>query len=160
MARGLEDLEDENRKIQVEVLPVLGDDLDEIYRVELECFGRDAYPRFVFNYLLYNPSSIFLKALIGGILAGFIAGLCYKDKCVLYTLNVKKDFRRMGIASKLLEAFEKKASEMNMKKIILQVEVTNSPAVNLYLKNGYKITRLIRDYYGIGRDAYEAYKLL
>lgn len=160
MTKHLENLETQNRKTLVKILPVSRDDLEEIYQIELECFGKDAYPKFVFNYLLHNPRSIFLKAIIDNLLAGLIAGLCYKDECILYTLNVKKNFRRMGIGSMLLEAFEKKALEMNMKKIILQVEVTNSSAVNLYLKKGYMIIRSIKNYYGYGRDAYEACKLL
>jgi len=160
MAKNLEDLEDKNTKVIVRVSPVSEGDLEEVYQIELECFGRDAYPKLVFNYLLRNPRSIFLKATIDNILVGFIAGLCHRDECLLYTLNVKKDFRRMGIGSILLEALEKKALELNMKKIVLQVEVTNSPAVNLYLKKGYSITRMINNYYGYRRDAYEACKLL
>jgi len=146
--------------LNISIQPASNEDLDEIYRLELECFGEDAYPRFLLKYLLDNRDSIFLKASIDNLLVGFIAGLCSGDSCTLYTIDVKKEFRRRGVGSMLLEAFEKRALEKNVKKIILQVEVSNTPAINLYLKKGYKITRRIRNYYGLGRDAYEACKTI
>jgi len=60
----------------------------------------------------------------------------------------------------LLEAFEKEALKRNVEKIILQVEVSNLPALNLYFKMGYQINRLLKNYYGWRRDAYEACKIL
>lgn len=146
--------------MSLSIQPASNEDLDELYELELECFGEDAYPRFLLKYLLDNCDSIFLKASIGNLLVGFIAGLCSRDSCTLYTIDVKKEFRRRGVGSMLLEAFEKKALEKKVKKIILQVEVSNTPAINLYLKKGYKITRRIRNYYGLGRDAYEACKTI
>ncbi|MEN2975357.1 MAG: GNAT family N-acetyltransferase [Candidatus Caldarchaeales archaeon] len=142
----------------VEVAPVSERDLDEVYQIELECFGKDAYPRWVFKHLLKNSNSIFLKASLKDLLIGFIAGLCSGRRCHLYTIDVSKAYRRMGVASKLLDAFEKKALEKNVEEIILQVEVSNLPALNLYLKKGYKIIKRRENYYGIGRDAYEASK--
>ncbi|MCL7384100.1 MAG: ribosomal protein S18-alanine N-acetyltransferase [Thaumarchaeota archaeon] len=156
----MQEIKDEQKTVTVMILPVTVDDLDEIYKIELECFGGDAYPRFIFNYLLSNPNSIFLKALKEDQVAGFIAGVCRTDTCTIYTLNVKKDFRRKGVGSILLEAFEKEALKRNVRKIVLQVEVTNTAALNLYLKKGYQISRLLKDYYGWRRDAYEAFKIL
>jgi ribosomal-protein-alanine N-acetyltransferase len=153
--------EDEQKRITVMILPVTVDDLDEIYKIELECFGGEAYPRFVFNYLISNSDSIFLKALKEeDQVAGFIAGVCRADTCTVYTLNVKKDFRRKGIGSILLEALEKEVLKRNVRKIVLQVEVTNIAALELYLKRGYQISRLLKNYYGLRRDAYEAFKIL
>jgi len=151
---------DEQKTVTVMILPVTVDDLDELYKIELECFGGEAYPRFVFNYLISNPDSIFLKALKENRVVGFIAGVCRTHTCTIYTLNVKKDFRRKGIGSILLEAFEKEVLKRNVRKIILQVEVTNIAALNLYLKKGYQISRLLKNYYGWGRDAYEAFKIV
>ena len=144
---------DEQKTVTVMILPVTVDDLDELYKIELECFGGEAYPRFVFNYLISNPDSIFLKALKENQIVGFIAGVCRTNTCTIYTLNVKKDFRRKGIGSILLEAFEKEVLKRNVRKIILQVEVTNIAALNLYLKKGYQISILLKNYYGWGRDA-------
>jgi len=156
----MSEIKDEQKTVTVMILPVTVDDLDEVYKIELECFGREAYPRFIFNYLLSNPNSIFLKALKENQVAGFIAGVCRSDTCNIYTLNVKKGFRRKGIGSILLETFEREVLRRNVRKIILQVEVTNIAALNLYLKNGYQISRLLKNYYGWRRDAYEAFKIL
>lgn len=156
----MQEIYDEKETMTIIILPVTVDDLEEIYKIELECFGEEAYPKSIFSYFLITPGSIFLKALRGDQVLGFIAGVCRSGICTLYTLNVKKDFRRKGIGSMLLEAFEIEALKRNVRKIILQVEVTNLPALNLYLKMGYQINRLLKNYYGWRRDAYEACKIL
>lgn len=156
----MQEIYDEKEALTIIILPVTVDDLEEIYKIELECFGEEAYPKSIFNYFLSNPNSIFLKALKENQIIGFIAGVCRTGTCTLYTLNVKKDFRRKGIGSMLLEAFEKEALKRNVEKIILQVEVSNLPALNLYFKMRYQINRLLKNYYGWRRDAYEACKIL
>ncbi|MCS7125743.1 MAG: GNAT family N-acetyltransferase [Aigarchaeota archaeon] len=145
---------------EVEIAFISENDLDEVYQIEIECFGEDAYPRWVFRYLLENSNSIFLKASTNNLIVGFIVGICSRRRCHLYTIDVRKAYRRRNIGSMLLEAFEREAIKRNVELVILQVEVNNLPALNLYLKRGYKIVKRIKNYYGLGRDAYEACKNL
>ena len=141
------------------------EDLEEIYKVELECFGADAYGKWVYRWLLSDVRTIFLKAVDkDGAIAGFVAGRCERTQGRLvgkiYTLNVKREFRGRGLARELMEALEEEFRKRGCKETVLQVAVDNKPAVNLYLKLGYKITRRLPNYYKRGRDAYEARKSL
>lgn len=140
------------------------EDLEEIYSIELECFGDEAYSKSLLEGFLVHESSIFLKALVDDTIAGFVAGAFRrvggKRVYQLYTIDVRERFRRRGVGSALLEAFEERARELGAEEVILQVRVDNRAAVNLYLKHGYRIVRRIKGYYGAGKDAYEAVKKL
>jgi ribosomal-protein-alanine N-acetyltransferase len=48
----------------------------------------------------------------------------------------------------------------NAKQCYLEVRVTNTPAVNLYKKLGFPVTRTIKGYYADGEDAYVMTKKL
>jgi len=137
-------------------------DLDEIYFLEIECFGDDAYPKSFFEYVLRDRETIFLKALVRGELAGFIVGRYFKKLGIgqVYSIDVAEKFRRRGIGSALLREFEKELSKLGAREVVLQVSVDNIPAIRLYEKNGYRIVGRIRGYYGKNRDAYEARKRL
>jgi ribosomal-protein-alanine N-acetyltransferase len=40
------------------------------------------------------------------------------------------------------------------KQCFLEVRITNEPAVNLYKKLGFQVTRTLKGYYADGEDAY------
>lgn len=60
-----------------------------------------------------------------------------QKKLYIADLCIKQDFRRMGIASSILNAVEVYALANNYQEIYLHVEVQNSMARNLYIDKGY-----------------------
>ena len=149
----------------IEIKPASIQDFEEIYKIELECFGREAYSRTVYRWLLTDRKTIFLKLVDSkGTILGFAAGRCERlhGETVgkVYTLNIRRAFRGRGFARKLMEALEEEFRRRGCRKSVLQVAVDNEPAVNLYLKLGYRITHRLPNYYGPGRDGYEAEKAL
>lgn len=63
-----------------------------------------------------------------------------KDEFLLAHLAVDARFRKMGIAQALLESTRQKARDAGCQRLVLEVEIDNQPAINLYQKNGFKIT--------------------
>jgi ribosomal protein S18 acetylase RimI-like enzyme len=55
---------------------------------------------------------------------------------------------------------EKRSRRKGAKKIVLQVNVLNVAAINLYLHQGYVLQGMIGSYYGPGKDAYFMDKIL
>ena len=53
-------------------------------------------------------------------------------------IAVKSGYRRLGIATKLIEALLKEAKKQGLKVIILDVYEKNLPALNLYKRMGFK----------------------
>lgn len=132
-------------------------DLDEIYKIEVECFVEEAFTYSQLKYCLRSPDFVTLIALINGEALGFIIGSLegLRGKIVghVYTLDVKRKFRRIGIGSALLEAIEKIFISKGAKRSYLEVRLDNIAAKRLYLKHCYRLKKVIRNYYGPGLDA-------
>ncbi|RLG08853.1 MAG: N-acetyltransferase [Thaumarchaeota archaeon] len=140
-------------------------DLRELHELEVKCFGKDAYSKATLRFLLTDSRCISFKAVMDdGSLAGFIIGrlenIGGKTVGRIYTINVDPRFRRIGIAKALMKKIEAEFAAWGCVEIILEVAVDNRPALELYKSLGFKFTRLLKDYYGPGRHAYEAKKLL
>lgn len=141
------------------------EDLEKIYELELECFGRNAYSKSFIRFLLADLSSIALKAVDDqGEIVGSVIGRVEKSsgKVIgrVYTIDVKPEHRRKGIGRTLLKKLEEEFRRMGCEKIVLEVAVDNEPAIKLYKSMGYEFVAKLKNYYGPGRDAYRAERIL
>jgi len=145
------------RKFSLEIREATLTDLDEMYKIEVECFVEDAFTYPQLEYCLRSPNFVTLIASIDGETVGFIIGSLEgsREKIVghVYTIDVKRKFRRMGIGSAFLEALEKIFVSRKAKKSCLEVRLDNIAAKRLYLKHGYSLKKIIGNYYGPGLDA-------
>ncbi len=134
------------------IQPATWRDLNTLRQVEIQCFGKDAWPLLDLIAALTFPDIIRLKAIVDGQMVGFIAG----DKKLsdglgwITTLGVLPEFRRKGIASALLKACE---VQLNLPRIRLCVRRSNDSAILLYLRFGYAQVGIWPAYYQDGEDA-------
>jgi ribosomal protein S18 acetylase RimI-like enzyme len=96
------------------------------------------------NLVAYESNSFFSFNLIGAVEmspADFYGTVLDKirtqKKLYIADLCIRKDYRRMGIASSILYAIEAYALANNYQEIYLHVEVENSVARKLYIDKGY-----------------------
>ena len=108
---------------------------------------------------LKDENYIVLKAVIDGEVVGFIM-LNKSDELNIDSIAVKKDFRNLGIASKLVQNAENIAKESNIETLSLEVAYTNITAYLLYEKLGFVERRTRKNYYANGDDAIEMIKNL
>jgi len=64
-----------------------------------------------------------------------------RDEMYIAHLAVVAQYRRRGIGQVLLDLAEKCARESGLKKLSLMAELDNTPAISLYQKYGYHITK-------------------
>ena len=130
-------------------------DLDDIYSIEKEAHPNP-WPYDVFETdLKYRGDRIFyLGARWRGKLCGF--GVCRREGKALKIMNlaVLPEFRRHKVASQLLLALGEVGLELTCRKALLEVRVTNRPAITLYEQFGFKKLRILSRYYEDGEDAY------
>lgn len=131
-------------------------DLDSIEAIENECF-IDPYKREDLIYeLSVNPCAITLVAIEDDKIVGFIDYMITFTSATISQIAVTKDYRKQGIALKLLDAMEEtfsKDPDEQVETITLEVREHNTPAQNLYRKNGYEDVILKKAYYRDGENA-------
>ena len=140
------------------------EDLNFLYKIELECFGDESFSREQVKQCLLLPNFVTLVALLDGELVGFITG--FVSNCAgklsghVYTLDVKRNQRGKGVGSKLLSKFEEKMLEKGVNAVYLEVRIDNVSAKKLYFKHGYKPFKMLKDYYGQGVNGLRLKKTL
>ena len=90
---------------------------------------------------------------------GFILCLAAADQCEILTICVLPEWRRKGLASKLLRSITKRARNIGIKKIFLEVAENNNLARKLYINQGFEEFGRRQKYYGIGHKRVDAIKL-
>jgi ribosomal-protein-alanine acetyltransferase len=81
------------------------------------------------------------------IFAGYLITYDNIDSLDIFEIAVDKNFRKKGLASKLLNRIN------DERKILLEVSEKNEVAINLYKKNGFKMISRRKNYYLDGSDA-------
>ncbi|KKU28444.1 MAG: hypothetical protein UX80_C0002G0075 [Candidatus Amesbacteria bacterium GW2011_GWA2_47_11b] len=83
-----------------------------------------------------NPWAV-LVAEVRGEFAGNVFVLYCGWEADLYRLAVLERFRKLGVATKLLEAAETKLREIGVLEYALFAEVENQSLIDFYLKRGF-----------------------
>ena len=137
-------------------------DLDEIYAIEIECFGNESFSLLEYRRLLSNNSSIPIKAIVKNRIVGFVIGVYQMSSrsCTVVTINVKPKFRKKGVGFELMRSLEKGLEMLNCKEVILQTRVNNTAALNLFDKLGFSKTSRLLNYYHSGTDGFEMKKMM
>jgi len=140
------------------------DDLQKVMHINRVCLPEN-YGDYFFIDLYNRFPETFIVAEENGEVVGYImcrmelglsnfgfGGLVKKGHIV--SIAVLPAYRRKGVG----EALVKKAIEgmrfYNAKQCFLEVRVTNTPAINLYKKLGFEVTRTVNGYYSDGENAY------
>ena len=136
----------------------------EIRRLELrdlnaiEEIERSSYPtpwsRSMFASELAKPSSICLGAFDeeNGQLCGYLIISRYVDAWHVMNVAVAPDYRRLGIASRLLNDLFELTVHDGQRGYTLEVRVSNEAAIRLYERMGFLGRGVRRGYYTDNRE--------
>ena len=72
----------------------------------------------------------------------------------ILTVAVLPEYRRQGIAREFMRQIEEWAKKRGASAMMLEVEKSNSAAIELYKNLGYLQISVRMDYYGAGQDAF------
>ncbi|KYH29617.1 MULTISPECIES: GNAT family N-acetyltransferase [Clostridium] len=107
------------------------------YKIEAQLIGFYEIPPLMETIdSLQACDEIFYGYYINDVLAGIISFKIIDNVLDIHRVAIHPTFFRMGIADKLIKFIE--ALKSNINKILVCTGKENYPAVNLYLKNGYK----------------------
>jgi ribosomal-protein-alanine N-acetyltransferase len=120
------------------------EDLNRLYDLEKEIFKNDTFALKKEAIKYHLQRNLIYKIEINGSLAGYILWLNRKKYFRLYSLAISKKFQNQGLAKRLLDySFE----HLKEKSFSLEVKVSNTGAIKLYEKFGFKIKKVLENYY-------------
>ncbi len=133
------------------------DDLTATVDLEKACFTSDlSLKKRQLQYLQQRKSAVFLVAENAGKVVGEGIALVRQHKGHtsgrIYSLAVDKDHRGKQIGRKLLSAMVEQLTARGVKRIYLEVEQSNTKAVALYERNGFRCIGKLPNYYAQGAD--------
>ncbi|XP_022264785.1 N-alpha-acetyltransferase 20 isoform X4 [Canis lupus familiaris] len=123
------------------------------------------------KYLAHWPEYFIVAEAPGGELMGYIMGKAEGSVAReewhghVTALSVAPEFRRLGLAAKLMELLEEISERKGGFFVDLFVRVSNQVAVNMYKRLGYSVYRTVIEYYSASNgepdeDAYDMRKAL
>ncbi len=138
------------------------EDARQVAAIEQEVFSCP-WSRQGFLDSLANPAAVFLvaeeaakeeaeEAVQDGVrsenrIAGYIGMYVSMDEGEITNVAVHPSCRRKGIGRALLAAMRREAEKAGVVRMVLEVRVSNEPAVNLYREAGFVTAGIRRGFY-------------
>ena len=138
---------------QVRIVPMTADHLDELERLERICFSRPWSKRMLAEEL-DNACAAFLVAEDGetGAVLGYAGLLAMMDEGYITNVAVFPEYRRCGIAAKIIEVFMNFARGNQLSFLTLEVRPSNEAAIALYQRFGFEEVGRRRNYYDLPKE--------
>ncbi len=140
----------------INIRPATLGDAQRMWDIDQTCFEPGvAYPMDIFYYhLLITRDPSFVAVDEGEIIGFVLTSKNGRTRGLLVTIDILTGWRRQSIGTRLMELAERAQRRRGCRSIQLQVAVENVPAIEFYTKLGYRKKRLLRDYYGSGKNGY------
>ncbi len=118
----------------------------QINAIEQECFHGSWTAETLLSEL-NSPLNYLVTEERGGAIAGFALGRVAADEGELFQIATLPEFRRQGIAGRLLDRLHAGMRESGAACCFLEVRSRNAGAIALYEKSGYERIALRKNYY-------------
>ena len=119
-----------------EIVPMAEAHVAAVAELEKACFSAPWSETSVREELT-NPLSLWLVALAGGQVAGYVGSQTVLDEADMMNLAVAPRHRRQGIARQLVEALGNALRAQGVQSLTLEVRASNEAAIQLYRSLGF-----------------------
>ncbi len=118
----------------------------QIAVLETQCFSAPWSENSVASELK-NPLSLWLVAMDGETVAGYIGSQSVEGEADMMNVAVHPEYRRRGIAGQLIIALIAALKEKGNHSLTLEVRASNAPAIALYEKLEFSQVGRRKNYY-------------
>lgn len=125
--------------------------LPQIAELERECFSLP-WTEKMLRAQLDGERHVFLAALEGGTVLGYIGLAHVLDEGYISNVAVASAYRRRGVAGALVAELIRRARALSLAFLTLEVRESNAPAAALYAKHGFRLAGRRRGYYEKPRE--------
>ena len=136
-------------------------DLDKVYEIEKESYAHPWDKLEFVKELKGNKFAHYFVCLLDGKIVSFLGMWIVFEEAHITNIAVSPNYRKIGLGSMLIDFSVSFAKNKNAKRIVLEVRVSNKEAINLYIRKGFRVTSIKKNYYIDNfEDAYEMIKEL
>jgi ribosomal-protein-alanine N-acetyltransferase len=132
--------------MKIEIKKMSKSDVDGVHEIERRVFV-DPWTKQAFLSDLKNDFASPIVALFDGKVAGYASLYQAADELQIGNLAVSPDFHQRGIGTRLLEYIINLAHDNQKRLVVLEVRESNTAALNLYKKFGFKVAGKRKYYY-------------
>ena len=137
--------------MEVTIVPMRTEHTAQIAALEAACFS-DPWPESILQKELENPLSLWLCAMDGDTIAGYVGSQTVLGEADMMNLAVSPAYRRQGVAGTLISALTARAEELGLAFVTLEVRAGNEPAKALYAKHGFVPVGRRKNYYDLPKE--------
>ena len=139
--------------MSIQIVPMNADHLEELEKLERICFSRP-WSRKMLAEELENQCAAFLVAQdsITQQVMGYAGLLVMADEGYITNVAVFPEFRRQGVAAKLIAVFENFARGNKLAFLTLGVRPSNTAAIALYKGFGFEEVGRRKNYYDLPKE--------
>lgn len=132
----------------VKIKPMQKTDLDDVISIEAKAYGEHHWSKDSFMSELSNDLAKYFSAFnTDGQLIGYCGCWQILEEAHITNIAVSPDYRRKHIGEALLTSIIDECYRNMAKYITLEVRVSNTPAISLYEKYGFKSLGARKGYY-------------
>ena len=126
-------------------------DTQQIAELEQICFSSP-WSLSSIESELTNPLSLWLVAVDGEEIAGYVGSQSVMGEADMMNIAVKPSYRRNGLAQQLINELTVRLKENGVYSLTLEVRASNMPAIGLYEKMGFILVGRRPGYYRNPRE--------
>ena len=123
----------------------------QIAELEKLCFN-DPWSENSIASELDNRLSCWLIASDDEKVVGYVGSQTVLGETDMMNIAVHPDYRKQGVATDLINALIEALKERNSHSLMLEVRSSNEPAKSLYLKMGFEVVGIRKNYYRNPRE--------
>ncbi len=139
-------------QLPIQIVPMTADHLDQVADLERVCFSAP-WSRNMLAEELDNACAAFLVALDGeGAVVGYAGLQVILDEGYITNVAVRPECRKRGVASRLLQVFVDFALGNSLAFLTLEVRPSNTAAIVLYGRHGFRTMGRRKNYYEHPRE--------
>ena len=128
------------------------EDILRISQIEKECFPQEPWSYRTLASGFETEAFFGVLAEDCGEIAGYGGITVAADTADIDNIAVTEPYRNSGVGTKVLNYLCDLAKSKGVKKVFLEVRVSNVPAMSMYLKNGFRGAYARTRYYTDGED--------
>lgn len=136
----------------IRIVPMNADHLDELERLERICFSRPWSKRMLGEELENQCAAFLVAEDEGGKVLGYAGLLVMMDEGYITNVAVFPEYRRMGVAAKIIEVYMNFAKANRLAFLTLEVRPSNGAAIALYHRFGFEEVGRRKNYYDLPKE--------